>query len=84
MDNALSLKKSTFSWENVCYTVPVKGKEKTRQLLDNVSGWIAPGKMTALMGFALFSMFLIASTDLLVLVKQRFLMSLHREKLRVK
>jgi ABC-type multidrug transport system permease subunit len=37
-----------FTWRDVCYTVPVKGG--TRQLLDNVSGYVKPGTMTALMG----------------------------------
>ncbi|KAG9313753.1 P-loop containing nucleoside triphosphate hydrolase protein [Chiua virens] len=38
-----------FSWQNVEYEVPVS-KRKTRKLLDNVSGYVAPGKLTALMG----------------------------------
>ena len=37
------------SWQNVTYTVPLSGGE-TRRLLDNVSGFVAPGKLTALMG----------------------------------
>lgn len=37
-----------FSWQNVNYTVPVKGG--TRQLLNNVQGYVKPGTMTALMG----------------------------------
>ena len=37
-----------FSWRNVSYTVPISGG--TRKLLDNVSGYVAPGKLTALMG----------------------------------
>jgi hypothetical protein len=53
-DHLLSLRKTTFSWQDVCYTVSVGGKEKHRQLLDNISGWITPGKMTALMGYVLF------------------------------
>ncbi|KNC96342.1 uncharacterized protein SPPG_08243 [Spizellomyces punctatus DAOM BR117] len=39
---------TTFTWQDVNYTVPVKGGE--RQLLDAVEGWIKPGQMTALMG----------------------------------
>ncbi|OBZ88633.1 ABC transporter G family member 21 [Choanephora cucurbitarum] len=39
---------TTFSWHNINYTVPVKGG--TRQLLDNVSGIVKPGHLTALMG----------------------------------
>ncbi|KAJ3502427.1 hypothetical protein NLJ89_g8894 [Agrocybe chaxingu] len=38
-----------FSWQNINYTVPIPGKED-RQLLDSVSGYVAPGKLTALMG----------------------------------
>lgn len=39
---------TTFTWQDVNYSVPVKGGE--RQLLDHVEGWIKPGQMTALMG----------------------------------
>ena len=37
-----------FSWQNLRYTVPI-GKGETRLLLDNVSGYVVPGKLTALM-----------------------------------
>ncbi|KAF7360014.1 Pleiotropic drug resistance ABC transporter [Mycena venus] len=37
-----------FSWQNVNYDVPVEGG--TKKLLDNVSGFVAPGTLTALMG----------------------------------
>ncbi|KAJ7471522.1 pleiotropic drug resistance ABC transporter [Mycena galericulata] len=37
-----------FSWQNLNYVVPVK--EGKRKLLDNVSGYVVPGKLTALMG----------------------------------
>ncbi|RDB27068.1 Brefeldin A resistance protein [Hypsizygus marmoreus] len=37
-----------FSWTHIKYTVPVPGGH--RVLLDDVSGWVAPGKLTALMG----------------------------------
>ena len=37
-----------FSWNHVHYVVPVSGGE--RQLLDDVCGYVAPGKLTALMG----------------------------------
>ncbi|KAJ7364390.1 pleiotropic drug resistance ABC transporter [Mycena albidolilacea] len=37
-----------FSWQNLNYVVPVK--DGTRKLLDNVSGYVVPGKLTALMG----------------------------------
>ena len=39
---------SIFTWRNVCYDIPVKGGQ--RRLLDNVSGWVKPGTLTALMG----------------------------------
>ncbi|KAG2159222.1 ABC-2 type transporter-domain-containing protein [Suillus bovinus] len=37
-----------FTWQNIQYIVPVSGGE--RRLLDDVSGYVAPGKLTALMG----------------------------------
>lgn len=37
-----------FSWENVCLDVEIGGRP--RQLLNNVSGWVRPGTLTALMG----------------------------------
>ncbi|KAF9531189.1 ABC-2 type transporter-domain-containing protein [Crepidotus variabilis] len=37
-----------FSWQHIDYTVPVHSEH--RQLLDDVSGFVAPGKLTALMG----------------------------------
>ena len=37
-----------FHWRDVCYDVQI-GKE-TRRILNNVSGWIKPGTLTALMG----------------------------------
>lgn len=39
---------SVFAWKNVNYDVMIKGNP--RRLLNNVSGFVAPGKMTALMG----------------------------------
>ena len=38
-----------FSWQHIEYVVPV-GKGEHRRLLDDVSGYVAPGKLTALMG----------------------------------
>jgi ATP-binding cassette subfamily G (WHITE) protein 2 (SNQ2) len=38
-----------FSWKDVSYTVPIHGMPD-RQLLSNVTGYVAPGKLTALMG----------------------------------
>ena len=39
----------TFSWEGLNYTVPVSGGGE-RKLLNDVSGYVVPGKLTALMG----------------------------------
>jgi ATP-binding cassette subfamily G (WHITE) protein 2 (SNQ2) len=39
----------TFSWEGLNYTVPISGGEE-RKLLNDVSGYVVPGKLTALMG----------------------------------
>ncbi|KAI5455973.1 ABC-2 type transporter-domain-containing protein [Mariannaea sp. PMI_226] len=39
---------SVFHWENLCYDIQIKGKE--RRLLDQVDGWVKPGVSTALMG----------------------------------
>lgn len=44
----LSMKPEPFTWENLCYTVPVPGGQ--RQLLNNVFGYVKPGTLTALMG----------------------------------
>ncbi|KAJ5737639.1 uncharacterized protein N7483_002764 [Penicillium malachiteum] len=40
--------KSVFTWEDVCYEVPVPSG--TRRLLNSVYGYVQPGKLTALMG----------------------------------
>ncbi|KAH6844637.1 ABC-2 type transporter-domain-containing protein [Chaetomium sp. MPI-CAGE-AT-0009] len=40
--------KSTFLWRDVCLDIKIKGEE--RRLLDNVTGWVKPGTLTALMG----------------------------------
>ena len=39
----------TFSWEGLNYTVPVSGGAE-RKLLNDISGYVVPGKLTALMG----------------------------------
>ncbi|KAJ6261194.1 ABC multidrug transporter atrB [Drechslerella dactyloides] len=39
---------SIFTWQNVSYTIPTKNG--TMKLLDDVSGIVRPGKLTALMG----------------------------------
>jgi ABC-type multidrug transport system ATPase subunit len=46
--SAIPAQHDIFTWRNVCYDIPVKGGE--RRLLDNVSGWVKPGTLTALMG----------------------------------
>ncbi|KAG6909484.1 hypothetical protein DXG01_017206 [Tephrocybe rancida] len=38
-----------FSWQHINYTVPISG-EADRKLLSDVTGYVAPGKLTALMG----------------------------------
>lgn len=38
-----------FSWRHLNYTVPIAGGTK-RQLLNDISGYVVPGKLTALMG----------------------------------
>jgi ABC-type multidrug transport system ATPase subunit len=40
---------NVFSWQHIKYVVPVDHHEH-RQLLDDVSGYVAPGVLTALMG----------------------------------
>lgn len=45
---ALEPQKSVFTWRDVKYDIQLKGE--TRTLLDNVSGWVKPGTLTALMG----------------------------------
>ncbi|WFD27170.1 hypothetical protein MNAN1_002166 [Malassezia nana] len=44
----LDVSDEIFSWENINYDITIKGKP--RRLLNDVSGIVAPGKMTALMG----------------------------------
>lgn len=38
-----------FSWQHIDYTVPIPGADD-RKLLADISGYVAPGKITALMG----------------------------------
>ena len=40
--------KDIFTWKDVVYDIEIKGEP--RRLLDNVSGWVKPGTLTALMG----------------------------------
>ncbi|KAL4905975.1 hypothetical protein BDW74DRAFT_14933 [Aspergillus multicolor] len=46
--SAIPEQHSIFTWRHVCYDIPVKGGQ--RRLLDNVSGFVKPGTLTALMG----------------------------------
>lgn len=46
--NVLSPQTDVFTWKDVCYDIKIKGEP--RRLLDNVSGWVKPGTLTALMG----------------------------------
>ncbi|KAG4429722.1 GTPase-activating protein [Cadophora sp. M221] len=45
---ALAPQTDIFTWKDVCYDIKIKGEP--RRLLDNVSGWVKPGTLTALMG----------------------------------
>ncbi|CAG8910041.1 unnamed protein product [Penicillium egyptiacum] len=45
---AIQPQTDTFTWREVCYDIEIKGEP--RRLLDNVSGWVKPGTLTALMG----------------------------------
>ncbi|QRV75743.1 ABC-2 type transporter [Ceratobasidium sp. AG-Ba] len=46
---ALHKANSVFSWYHMNYDIPLSGGN-TRRLLNDISGYVAPGKMTALMG----------------------------------
>ncbi|ORY64165.1 ABC-2 type transporter-domain-containing protein [Pseudomassariella vexata] len=46
--NAVEPQKDIFTWRDVVYDIEIKGEP--RRLLDNVSGWVKPGTLTALMG----------------------------------
>jgi ABC-type transporter Mla maintaining outer membrane lipid asymmetry ATPase subunit MlaF len=46
--HTLSQKQAIFTWQDVNYTIPYKGGQ--RQLLQNVEGYVKPGRLTALMG----------------------------------
>ena len=40
---------NTFTWKDLYYTVPI-GEGDQRRLLNDISGYVVPGKLTALMG----------------------------------
>ncbi|TVY36705.1 Multidrug resistance protein, partial [Lachnellula occidentalis] len=46
--NVLPPQTDVFTWKDICYDIQIKGEP--RRLLDNVSGWVKPGTLTALMG----------------------------------
>ncbi|RMY66568.1 hypothetical protein D0863_08338 [Hortaea werneckii] len=46
--NIIPEQKDVFTFRDVTYNIPVK--DGRRNLLDNVSGWVKPGTLTALMG----------------------------------
>jgi hypothetical protein len=45
---SIAKSETIFTWNKVCYIIPVKGGKKV--LLDNVQGYVKPGRLTALMG----------------------------------
>ena len=47
-DAHIEPQRDLFTWKDVVYDIDVK--EGKRRLLDNVSGWVKPGTLTALMG----------------------------------
>jgi ABC-type glutathione transport system ATPase component len=48
MKKDLRAPQDIFTWRNVCCDVQIKGE--TRRLLSDVSGYVKPGTLTALMG----------------------------------
>ncbi|KAL4982994.1 ABC-2 type transporter-domain-containing protein [Aspergillus falconensis] len=47
-DFPLPPQRDIFTWQDICYDIEIKGEP--RRLLDNISGWVKPGTLTALMG----------------------------------
>lgn len=45
---AIEKSETVFTWSGVSYVIPVKGGKKV--LLDDVQGYVKPGRLTALMG----------------------------------
>ncbi|KAL1835196.1 hypothetical protein VTK73DRAFT_6026 [Phialemonium thermophilum] len=46
---AIPPQRDVFTWRDVVYDIEVRGGQR-RRLLDQVSGWVKPGTLTALMG----------------------------------
>ncbi|KAK7409614.1 hypothetical protein QQX98_008209 [Neonectria punicea] len=46
--SAIEPQKDIFTWRDVVYDIEIKKEQ--RRLLDNISGWVKPGTLTALMG----------------------------------
>lgn len=46
--DAVPKSRDTFTWQDVKYDITIKGEPRT--LLNNISGWVKPGTLTALMG----------------------------------
>lgn len=53
----LAASADVFTWQDVCYEVTVKGGVQ-RKLLNDVSGFVVPGKLTACKSYPLSSFFL--------------------------
>ena len=47
-DSGLMQNEAVFTWDRLSYTVSVPGGK--RKLLDNITGWVKPGQLGALMG----------------------------------
>lgn len=56
--------KDTLIWNGLCYDIPVQDGEK--RLVDDVSGWVKPGSLTALMVRILISSLNLQLTKVLV------------------
>jgi ATP-binding cassette, subfamily G (WHITE), member 2, PDR len=48
LPSGLASDQEIFTWKDVVYDIEIKGEP--RRLLDQVSGWVKPGTLTALMG----------------------------------
>lgn len=59
-EGALPKPKGVFSWHHLNYDIPLSGGE-TRRLLDDVSGYVAPGKLVSLLLLELLSSIILIS-----------------------